>query len=46
MTASERELIEQTVNDFVDREVRPAASEADETQTFPRTSGTGWPNSI
>ena len=35
MTASERELIEQTVNDFVDREVRPAASEADETQTFP-----------
>ncbi len=35
MTASERELIKETVADFVEREIRPAAAEADETQTFP-----------
>ena len=33
--ASERRLIEETVTEFVDNEVRPRASEADETQTFP-----------
>ncbi|MGM0715573.1 MAG: acyl-CoA dehydrogenase family protein, partial [Halobacteriota archaeon] len=36
-TASERQLIADTVAEFVDREVRPAAAEADETQTFPET---------
>lgn len=35
MTASERDLIRNTISDFVEREVRPAAGEADETQTFP-----------
>jgi acyl-CoA dehydrogenase len=35
MTASERSLVEETVSDFVEREVRPAAAEADATQTFP-----------
>jgi acyl-CoA dehydrogenase len=34
-TASERQLIAETVAEFVEREVRPAAAEADETQTFP-----------
>ena len=33
--ASERQLIEETVADFVENEVRPAAAAADETQTFP-----------
>ncbi|TKR25999.1 acyl-CoA dehydrogenase family protein [Natronomonas salsuginis] len=33
--ASERQLIAETVAEFVEREVRPAAAEADETQTFP-----------
>jgi alkylation response protein AidB-like acyl-CoA dehydrogenase len=31
----ERELIRETVDDFVEAEVRPAAAAADETQTFP-----------
>jgi len=35
MTTTERALIEETVSEFVEREVRPAASEADATQTFP-----------
>jgi len=35
MTASERELIRDTVAEFVEREIRPVAAEADETQTFP-----------
>ncbi len=33
--ADERQLIAETVAEFVEREVRPAAAEADETQTFP-----------
>ena len=33
--ADERRLIEETVTDFVESEVRPAAAAADETQTFP-----------
>ena len=33
--ADERQLIEETVTDFVESEVRPAAAAADETQTFP-----------
>ncbi len=33
--ANERRLIEETVTEFVEAEVRPAAAEADETQTFP-----------
>ena len=33
--ADERRLIEETVTEFVEAEVRPAAAEADETQTFP-----------
>ncbi len=33
----EQRLIEETVTDFVEAEVRPAAAEADETQTFPES---------
>ncbi len=33
--ANERRLIEETVTEFVESEVRPAAAEANETQTFP-----------
>ena len=36
-SASERRLIEETVSDFVEREVRPEAAAADENQTFPES---------
>ncbi len=36
-SANERRLIEETVSDFVEREVRPEAAAADETQTFPES---------
>ena len=34
-SADERRLVEETVAEFVEEEVRPAAAEADATQTFP-----------
>ncbi|MCQ4333695.1 acyl-CoA dehydrogenase family protein [Natronomonas sp. F2-12] len=34
-STDERRLIEETVADFVEAEIRPVAAEADETQTFP-----------